>query len=35
MDPLTRMYAEAWAKLPAAVVELVVLPEPREDDDED
>ncbi len=35
MDALTRMYAEAWAQLPIEVVELVVVPAPREDRDAD
>lgn len=37
MDALTQMYAEAWAQLPIEVVELVVVPaprDPREDHDD-
>lgn len=29
MDALTQMYAEAWARLPLPVVELLVVPAPR------
>jgi len=32
MDALTRMYADAWAQLPIEVVELVVVPAPRDHD---
>ncbi len=35
MDALTRMYADAWAQLPAEVVELVVVPAPRPGDADD
>jgi hypothetical protein len=35
MDVLTRMYAEAWAQLPVEVVELVVVPAPREQREDD
>jgi hypothetical protein len=34
MDVLTQMYAEAWAQLPVEVVELVVVPAPRERPDD-
>jgi len=35
VDALTLMYAEAWARLPLTVVELVVVPTPRTPSDEE
>lgn len=35
MDPLTRMYADAWSQLPVEVVALVVVPAPRRGDDDE
>jgi len=34
MDALTQMYADAWSRLPAEVLELVVVPTPRRPEDD-
>jgi hypothetical protein len=35
VDALTLMYAEAWARLPLPVVELLVVPQPRHPEDDE
>lgn len=35
MDALTLMYAEAWSQLPVEMLELVVLPQPRQQGEDD